>query len=157
VEDDDFGVPAGWYPDPLGLPQLRWWDGEAWTGFTSEAQAPDLTEVVTTVPEPEPRLESGSADEPARGSEPEPVLGVEPETPAPLVPEPEAVFVGAGEGMDPHSIARLIGGVPLEDAPLAPGGTGQLFLTRRERRDHERRLETGALSLPLIPEQDMLP
>lgn len=24
-------VPAGWYRDPLGLPQLRWWDGSSWT------------------------------------------------------------------------------------------------------------------------------
>lgn len=38
--DNDFGVPAGWYPDPLGLPQLRWWDAQAWTEHTSEARAP---------------------------------------------------------------------------------------------------------------------
>ncbi len=33
-------VPAGWYPDPLGLPQLRWWDGQQWSEFTSERPAP---------------------------------------------------------------------------------------------------------------------
>ena len=33
-------VPAGWYPDPLGLPQLRWWDNQAWTEHTSEARQP---------------------------------------------------------------------------------------------------------------------
>lgn len=38
--DNNFGVPAGWYPDPLGLPQLRWWDAQAWTEHTSEARAP---------------------------------------------------------------------------------------------------------------------
>ncbi|HOB57662.1 MAG TPA: DUF2510 domain-containing protein, partial [Rhodoglobus sp.] len=27
-------MPAGWYPDPLGLPQLRWWDAQAWTEHT---------------------------------------------------------------------------------------------------------------------------
>lgn len=40
MDDNDFGVPAGWYPDPLGLPQLRWWDSQAWTEHTSEARAP---------------------------------------------------------------------------------------------------------------------
>ncbi|MEU4563962.1 DUF2510 domain-containing protein [Actinoplanes sp. NPDC023936] len=25
------GAPAGWYPDPHGLPALRWWDGREWT------------------------------------------------------------------------------------------------------------------------------
>ncbi len=24
-------APAGWYRDPLGLPQLRWWNGFSWT------------------------------------------------------------------------------------------------------------------------------
>lgn len=31
------GAPAGWYPDPLGLPQLRWWNNRAWTDQTSVA------------------------------------------------------------------------------------------------------------------------
>jgi hypothetical protein len=25
-------IPAGWYPDPHGLPQQRWWSGNQWTG-----------------------------------------------------------------------------------------------------------------------------
>ena len=44
MEGDEFGVPAGWYPDPLGLPQLRWWDSQAWTEFTSEARAPMIVQ-----------------------------------------------------------------------------------------------------------------
>ncbi len=35
-----FSAPAGWYPDPLGLPQLRWWDSTSWTHQTSEARQP---------------------------------------------------------------------------------------------------------------------
>ncbi len=47
MEDDTFGVPAGWYPDPLGLPQLRWWDAQAWTEHTSEARAPIVIQPAT--------------------------------------------------------------------------------------------------------------
>lgn len=37
----DFGrAPAGWYPDPMGLPQLRWWDSIAWTQDVAEARQP---------------------------------------------------------------------------------------------------------------------
>lgn len=47
VEDNSFGVPAGWYPDPLGLPQLRWWDAQAWTEHTSDARAPIVVQPAT--------------------------------------------------------------------------------------------------------------
>ena len=41
MSDDEYGrVPAGWYPDPLGLPQLRWWDNHAWTEHLSDARQP---------------------------------------------------------------------------------------------------------------------
>lgn len=42
MADDDVRVPAGWYPDPLGLPQLRWWDNHAWTEHTSDARQPSV-------------------------------------------------------------------------------------------------------------------
>jgi hypothetical protein len=38
--EDDVTVPAGWYPDPMGLPQLRWWNNHAWTELTTEARPP---------------------------------------------------------------------------------------------------------------------
>lgn len=28
-------IPAGWYPDPVGESDTRWWDGSAWTIHTS--------------------------------------------------------------------------------------------------------------------------
>ena len=40
MSDELFGAPAGWYPDPLGLPQLRWWNNHAWTEQTSAARQP---------------------------------------------------------------------------------------------------------------------
>lgn len=30
----------GWYPDPSGAPQSRWWDGTTWTDRTAPAGAP---------------------------------------------------------------------------------------------------------------------
>ncbi len=47
VNEDGFGIPAGWYPDPLGLPQLRWWDSQAWTEHTSDARAPIVVQPAT--------------------------------------------------------------------------------------------------------------
>lgn len=29
-------APAGWYRDPLGIPQLRWWNGIAWTNHIQD-------------------------------------------------------------------------------------------------------------------------
>jgi len=29
-------APAGWYRDPLGIPQLRWWNGVGWTNEIQE-------------------------------------------------------------------------------------------------------------------------
>ncbi|CAN5346008.1 hypothetical protein BH11ACT4_BH11ACT4_16110 [soil metagenome] len=49
MDDNNFGVPAGWYPDPLGLPQLRWWDAQAWTEHTSEARAPIVIQPASRV------------------------------------------------------------------------------------------------------------
>jgi hypothetical protein len=39
-QDDQFRAPAGWYPDPLGLPQLRWWNNHGWTEQVSAAPEP---------------------------------------------------------------------------------------------------------------------
>jgi hypothetical protein len=32
--------PAGWYPDPQAAGQVRYWDGAAWTTYSSPVDAP---------------------------------------------------------------------------------------------------------------------
>jgi hypothetical protein len=39
-QDNQLRAPAGWYPDPLGLPQLRWWNNHGWTEQVSAAPEP---------------------------------------------------------------------------------------------------------------------
>jgi hypothetical protein len=36
-------IPAGWYPDPRGLPQRRWWDGSSWTHALESPSTPAAT------------------------------------------------------------------------------------------------------------------
>lgn len=48
MAEGDVRVPAGWYPDPLGLPQLRWWDNHSWTEYTSDARQPMVAQETVT-------------------------------------------------------------------------------------------------------------
>ena len=57
--EDDVTVPAGWYPDPMGLPQLRWWNNHAWTELTTEARPPLVMQAPT-------RLAYADDDRPTR-------------------------------------------------------------------------------------------
>jgi hypothetical protein len=34
------GPPAGWYSDPSGQPQQRWWDGRGWTEMVQQPAPP---------------------------------------------------------------------------------------------------------------------
>lgn len=47
IPDDVVRLPAGWYPDPTGLPQLRWWDNHAWTQHTTAARQPLIVQEST--------------------------------------------------------------------------------------------------------------
>lgn len=37
--------PAGWYPDPSGAPQLRWWDGQRWASHVAPDPAVEQSRV----------------------------------------------------------------------------------------------------------------
>lgn len=41
-------APAGWYPDPEGRPDERYWDGDAWTSEFRAPLAPQLPPPVTS-------------------------------------------------------------------------------------------------------------
>ena len=55
------GIPAGWYPDPLGASRLRWWDGAGWTEHTADGGESPSSESVTAIAEPPPADDAGVA------------------------------------------------------------------------------------------------
>jgi hypothetical protein len=137
VADDDARVPAGWYPDPLGLPQLRWWDNHAWTEHTSDARQPGVTaenaappRVGYAEPEPpgpiEPSTLRGELPVTRRAMRERERLGDEDTTgfapttgglPAAVPPRSLEAGVPGGE-LSPA--ARYAAGGLLDDAPTSP-------------------------------------
>lgn len=49
-------VPAGWYVDPWGIAQVRWWDGMQWTGWTHPP-------AISPQPQPEAILRESAASD----------------------------------------------------------------------------------------------
>ncbi|MEV3979398.1 DUF2510 domain-containing protein [Nonomuraea sp. NPDC049758] len=46
-------TPAGWYPDPYGEPQLRWWDGNQWTDATHAQERQPQPQQPSSGPQPQ--------------------------------------------------------------------------------------------------------
>lgn len=44
-------VPAGWYPDPAGSANLRWWNGVAWTDQFQQPYSTEATAAALKAPE----------------------------------------------------------------------------------------------------------
>lgn len=101
---DDRHTPAGWYPDPLGLPQLRWWDGQGWGEHTSEARRPLVDQPVRTVTFADPvDDEVPVAKQPVAAAAATPKPAAEPTPAAPTAPEAAA----AGAPQKPETAAPM--------------------------------------------------
>ena len=135
------GPQPGWYPDPSGYSQLRWWDGTQWTShLTTEPAYP----VAPAEPEPPVRPtppyppEGGwqprTHDPVAAGTEPGPVT---PTGTEPWIEEPSAhaVVQGSDAGVGDRRSGRsrrwvitagaVVAGIIV--AALTPGVLGHVF------------------------------
>ena len=86
-------TPAGWYPDPTGRHQNRWFDGEDWTDSVADGQ---------TV-----------ASDPVRG-------GAEPAAAEPAGFDPSATQVVPPQSQQPVAPTQPTAGTPPPGAPGAP-------------------------------------
>ena len=98
-------VQPGWYPDPLGLPQMRWWDGLGWTEHVSDARRPLVPQVVHTVvadAAPAAAPAAPAAPVATATAEPEPTPPATPAAPAPPVTAKGPAELPAGERSAPE-------------------------------------------------------
>ncbi len=85
--------PAGWYPDPYGSPQERWWDGTGWTQHMNTAAPAAPVQPATPAEPVAPEQPVYAQPEPVAYTEPEPIAYAQPEPAAytpPVLDEPQA-------------------------------------------------------------------
>ena len=78
----------GWYADPSGANQLRWWDGHAWTDYVEpyEAPVPSPQEVEVAVPAVDEAFPASSTEERAATSAGTPIPMPEASLPQEVAP-----------------------------------------------------------------------
>ena len=74
----------GWYADPSGANQLRWWDGHAWTDYVEPYEAPQDVEVA--VPAADEAFTASSAGDRAVASADTPIPMPETSLPQEVTP-----------------------------------------------------------------------
>ncbi|MCW2878219.1 MAG: hypothetical protein JWQ95_2319 [Sphaerisporangium sp.] len=129
-------TPAGWYPDPYGTPQLRWWDGTQWTDATHPLEgAAGLGAPVTTGqwaqpgtgPQPQQgggRQGMGQPFPPGTGPYPQPGTG--PQGPGQQAPgQPGPGQQGAGHHLQPGTGPHAQPGPPQDTGSYPQPGRPQ--------------------------------
>ena len=124
MSDNSFySAPAGWYPDPLGLPQLRWWDSTQWTHQVAEARQPMVMQETTfkwADDEPEHEQELSSRRERRERDRREPV-----DTPAPTAQTLRQLDAPKREDVIQDTVAnpQYRTEAPVSDADAAPAAS----------------------------------
>mgnify|MGYP000862057363 FL=1 len=104
----------GWYADPSGANQLRWWDGHAWTDYVEpyEAPVPSPQEVEVAVPAVDEAFPASSAGERTATSAGTPI-------PMPEAPLPQEVAPAS-------SVAQTqVAPIPMPASPIEEKGSDE--------------------------------
>ncbi|GII66234.1 hypothetical protein Skr01_63190 [Sphaerisporangium krabiense] len=121
-------TPAGWYPDPYGTPQLRWWDGTQWTDATHPLESsPGQSGPVSTGQWAQP----GQAAQSGPGASPQPGPGTGPQGSPGTGPHGQPGQSGTGPQGQPGTGPQTPPGGPQPQTgphqappPPPPGGQG---------------------------------
>ena len=133
-------VPPGWYPDPEGHPQQRWWTGSGWTantaptgsapaapahGFTPISAAPPRASFVPMAAAPAPAGALPFAPSPAAAPPYAAAPSYASTTALPFAPAPERAPIAAAaesSSYDPQSYApQASSAFPAPVTPVPPG------------------------------------
>ena len=114
----------GWYADPSGANQLRWWDGHAWTDYVEPYEAPALSpqDVEVAVPAADEAFTASSAEDRTVASADSPIPMPEASLPQEVTP--------ASSAAEAHVAPIPMPGTPVDDRGIdeadAPERSGTL-------------------------------
>ncbi len=146
ASDQTAQVPAGWYPDPYEVSEMRWWDGQSWTESVHPPTAPAASPAAPAMPaqseqavQVEQAVQAEQAVQPEPAAQPEetsqarqavyteqPATAVSSEQPAvqqPAVQQPEQATQQAQQQPAQQEPAASHSAAPL----LAPPQPGSLL------------------------------
>ncbi len=131
----DQAVPAGWYPDPYSVSELRWWDGSNWTESVHPPAAPPPPVAPVPIQPPAESPVQAPTSQPPAAFQQAPV-----EMPAPVA-APMQPPVSAAQPPEP-----VVASNPFPMPPEAPQPTATLP-SRRQLRSHDE-TESSLLGAP---------